>query len=43
MARLKDFMREAGEVTYGDAPKTRRNEGVVEFRKCKDTEKAMKC
>ena len=28
---LKDFMRSAGEVTYADAHKTQRNEGVVEF------------
>lgn len=28
---LKDFMRQAGDVTYADAHKQRRNEGVVEF------------
>ncbi len=28
---LKDYMRKAGEVTYADAHKTRRNEGCVEF------------
>jgi len=26
---LKDFMRQAGEVTYADAHKQRRNEGYV--------------
>jgi len=39
---LKDFMRKAGEVTYADAHKTRRNEGVVEFRDYKDLEHAIK-
>ncbi|XP_061486888.1 serine/arginine-rich splicing factor 6-like isoform X1 [Rhineura floridana] len=29
---LKDFMRQAGEVTYADAHKERTNEGVIEFR-----------
>ena len=28
---LKDFMRQAGDVTYADAHKTKRNEGTVEF------------
>ena len=28
---LKDYMRQAGEVTYADAHKPRRNEGCVEF------------
>ncbi|XP_049886038.1 serine-arginine protein 55 isoform X4 [Pectinophora gossypiella] len=28
---LKDYMRQAGEVTYADAHKQHRNEGVVEF------------
>lgn len=28
---LKDFMRQAGEVTYADAHKEHKNEGVVEF------------
>ena len=28
---LKDYLRQAGEVTYVDAHKPRRNEGCVEF------------
>ena len=28
---LKDYMRQAGDVTYADAHKNRRNEGCVEF------------
>ena len=28
---LKDYMRQAGEVTYADAHKQHKNEGVVEF------------
>ena len=28
---LKDYLRQAGEVTYADAHKPRRNEGCVEF------------
>jgi arginine/serine-rich splicing factor 4/5/6 len=28
---LKDYMRQAGDVTYADAHKTKRNEGTVEF------------
>ena len=31
MQDLKDYMRQAGDVTYADAHKTRRNEGCVEF------------
>ncbi|XP_078660587.1 serine/arginine-rich splicing factor 6-like [Branchiostoma floridae x Branchiostoma belcheri] len=38
---LKDFMRQAGEVTYGDAHKHRKNEGVVEFRTRDDMKKAL--
>jgi len=38
---LKDFMRSAGEVTYADAHKTRRNEGVVEFARYEDVRNAM--
>ncbi|KAK2584290.1 hypothetical protein KPH14_006690 [Odynerus spinipes] len=33
---LKDYMRQAGEVTYADAHKQRRNEGVVEFATTRD-------
>lgn len=33
---LKDYMRQAGEVTYADAHKQRRNEGIVEFASYKD-------
>merc|ERR1711971_516461 len=38
---LKDFMRSAGEVTYADAHKTRRNEGVVEFARYEDVRNAI--
>jgi len=38
---LKDFMRKAGEVTYADAHKQRRNEGVVEFASYSDMKAAM--
>jgi len=38
---LKDFMRSAGEVTYADAHKTRRNEGVVEFARHEDVRNAI--
>jgi len=38
---LKDYMRKAGEVTYADAHKNKRNEGCVEFRDYKDLEKAI--
>ncbi|CAH1158764.1 unnamed protein product [Phyllotreta striolata] len=33
---LKDYMRQAGEVTFADAHKQRRNEGIVEFASYKD-------
>ena len=32
---LKDYMRKAGEVTYADANKQRRNEGYVSFLWCR--------
>uniref|UniRef100_A0A8C6M5F4 Serine and arginine rich splicing factor 6b n=1 Tax=Nothobranchius furzeri TaxID=105023 RepID=A0A8C6M5F4_NOTFU len=38
---LKDFMRQAGEVTYADAHKERTNEGVIEFRSYSDMKRAM--
>merc|ERR1712142_1374421 len=38
---LKDFMRSAGEVTYADAHKQRRNEGVVEFVRYEDVQNAI--
>jgi len=39
---LKDLMRQAGDVTFADAHRPRRNEGVVEFRDTKDLENAIK-
>lgn len=38
---LKDFMRQAGEVTYADAHKQHRNEGVVEFASLSDLKNAI--
>lgn len=38
---LKDYMRQAGDVTYADAHKTRRNEGVVEFASSSDLKRAV--
>ncbi|XP_029990540.1 serine/arginine-rich splicing factor 6-like isoform X1 [Sphaeramia orbicularis] len=38
---LKDFMRQAGEVTYADAHKGRANEGVIEFRSKADLKRAV--
>ncbi|XP_061913549.1 serine and arginine rich splicing factor 6b isoform X2 [Entelurus aequoreus] len=38
---LKDFMRQAGEVTYADAHKERANEGVIEFRNKSDMKHAI--
>merc|ERR1719511_158251 len=38
---LKDLMRKAGDVTYADAHKDRRNEGVVEFASRRDMERAV--
>jgi len=38
---LKDFMRTAGEVTYADAHKHARNEGVVEFATYDDLKHAI--
>ncbi|XP_014277146.1 serine-arginine protein 55 isoform X1 [Halyomorpha halys] len=38
---LKDYMRQAGEVTYADAHKDRRNEGVVEFASHSDMKNAL--
>ncbi|KAM4704929.1 LOW QUALITY PROTEIN: serine/arginine-rich splicing factor 6-like [Rhinophrynus dorsalis] len=38
---LKDFMRQAGEVTYADAHKENKNEGVIEFRSYSDMRRAL--
>ena len=38
---LKDYMRQAGEVTYADAHKQNRNEGVVEFANYSDMKNAI--
>lgn len=38
---LKDYMRQAGEVTYADAHKQHRNEGVVEFASFSDMKNAL--
>ncbi|XP_048735304.1 serine/arginine-rich splicing factor 6-like isoform X2 [Ostrea edulis] len=38
---LKDYMRQAGEVTYADAHKEHKNEGVVEFSSYSDMKNAM--
>ena len=38
---LKDLMRKAGDVTYVDVHKDRRNEGVVEFASRRDMERAI--
>ncbi|XP_060858325.1 serine-arginine protein 55-like [Metopolophium dirhodum] len=38
---LKDFMRQAGEVTYADAHNQRKNEGVVEFASYLDLKNAL--
>jgi len=38
---LKDYMRQAGEVTFADAHKQRRNEGVVEFATYSDMKAAI--
>uniref|UniRef100_A0A2I3GER1 RRM domain-containing protein n=1 Tax=Nomascus leucogenys TaxID=61853 RepID=A0A2I3GER1_NOMLE len=38
---LKDFMRQAGEVTYADAHKEGTDEGVIEFRSYSDMKRAL--
>ncbi|KAK6181377.1 hypothetical protein SNE40_009239 [Patella caerulea] len=38
---LKDYMRQAGEVTYADAHKKQKNEGVVEFATSSDMRNAL--
>ncbi|XP_060516094.1 serine-arginine protein 55-like [Cylas formicarius] len=38
---LKDYMRQAGEVTFADAHKQRRNEGIVEFASHKGMDTAI--
>ncbi|XP_053553973.1 serine/arginine-rich splicing factor 5 [Bombina bombina] len=38
---LKDFMRKAGDVTYVDAHRSNRNEGVVEFASYTDMKNAL--
>ncbi|XP_062560379.1 serine-arginine protein 55-like [Armigeres subalbatus] len=39
---LKDYMRQAGEVTYADAHRDRKNEGVVEFATASEMKAAIK-
>jgi len=39
---LKDYLREAGEVSYADAHKHRQNEGVVDFATYDDMKRAIK-
>lgn len=38
---LKDYMRQAGDVCYADAHRTKRNEGTVEFATYKDMKNAL--
>ncbi|OXB66994.1 hypothetical protein ASZ78_010254 [Callipepla squamata] len=38
---LKDFMRQAGEVTFADAHRPKLNEGVVEFASYSDLKNAI--
>ncbi|XP_061172119.1 serine/arginine-rich splicing factor 6-like [Saccostrea echinata] len=38
---LKDYMRQAGEVTYADAHKEHKNEGIVEFSSYSDMKNAV--
>lgn len=38
---LQDYMRQAGEVTYADAHKGRKNEGVIEFVSYSDMKRAL--
>ncbi|KAK7487145.1 hypothetical protein BaRGS_00021640 [Batillaria attramentaria] len=38
---LKDYMRQAGEVTYADAHKRHRNEGIIEFATYSDMKNAL--
>ena len=38
---LKDYTRQAGEVTYADAHKERKDEGVVEFASLSDMKNAI--
>ncbi|BFZ11918.1 hypothetical protein BsWGS_14956 [Bradybaena similaris] len=38
---LKDYMRKAGEVTYADAHKKHKNEGVIEFASSSDMRNAI--
>nr|XP_054758603.1 serine/arginine-rich splicing factor 6-like isoform X2 [Lytechinus pictus] len=38
---LKDYMRQAGEVTFADAHKQRKNEGIVEFATYSDMKNAI--
>ncbi|CAH3013775.1 unnamed protein product [Porites evermanni] len=39
---LKDYVRQAGEVTYGDAHKQRKGEGTLEFATKRDLKRVMK-
>lgn len=38
---VQDYMRQAGEVTYADTHKGRKNEGVIEFRQYSDMKRAL--
>ena len=38
---VQDYMRQAGEVTYADTNRGRRNEGVIEFRLYADMKRAL--
>lgn len=38
---FQDYMRQAGEVTYADTHKGRKNEGVIEFRLYSDMKRAL--
>ena len=37
----QDYMRQAGEVTYADTNRGRKNEGVIEFRLYADMKRAL--
>ncbi|EDO47549.1 predicted protein [Nematostella vectensis] len=39
---LKDYCRQIGDVTYGDAHKQKQGEGVIEFATKKDLKKALR-
>jgi arginine/serine-rich splicing factor 4/5/6 len=39
---LKDFMRDAGEVTFADCHRRREGEGIVEFASAEDVKNAIR-